>query len=89
MPSVVSFQEDNLFCRSRAKKYQLTDSNAHRLFDQASDWQGMDDLQGELPLMPYKVTGHGREIVKIEVRKTRVHASRNLRLDPQGIEVCR
>jgi Fe-S protein assembly chaperone HscA len=68
VPSVVSFQDDNLFVGAAAKKYQLTDST-HTVFSvKRLMGKGMEDVQGELPLLPYKVAGHGKEIVKIEVR---------------------
>lgn len=69
VPSVVSFQEDNLFVGTAAKKYQLTDSTNTVFSVKRLMGKGMEDVHGELPLLPYKVTGHGKEIVKIEVRK--------------------
>ncbi len=67
VPSVVSFQPDNLFTGSSAKKYQLTDAR-HTVYSvKRLMGKGIDDVGGELSLLPYEITGHGKEIVKIRV----------------------
>src|SRR5437660_7422088 len=30
--------------------------------------KGIDDVAAELPLLPYRISGHGKEIVKVEVQ---------------------
>lgn len=68
VPSVVSFQEDNLFIGAAAKKYQLTDS-VHTVYSvKRLMGKGIEDIRPELALLPYKVSGHGSEIVKIQMR---------------------
>lgn len=67
VPSVVSFQPDNLFIGAAAKKYQLTDA-AHTVFSvKRLMGKGMEDVESELAFLPYPVTGHTKEIVKITV----------------------
>ncbi|HET6266137.1 MAG TPA: Fe-S protein assembly chaperone HscA, partial [Acidobacteriota bacterium] len=69
VPSVVSFQTDNLFVGAVAKKYQLTDST-HTVYSvKRLMGKGIDDVAAELPLLPYQVIGHGKEIVKIKIRE--------------------
>src|SRR5436309_751559 len=68
VPSVVSFQPDNLFVGAAAKKYQLTDSS-HTVYSiKRLMGKGIDDVAAELPLLPYRISGHGKEIVKVEVQ---------------------
>ena len=68
VPSVVSFQPDNVFVGAAAKKYQLTDAQ-HTVYSvKRLMGKGTEDVQDELPLLPYEVTGHGKEIVKIRVQ---------------------
>lgn len=68
VPSVVSFQEDNLFVGAAAKKYQIADPE-HTVFSvKRLMGRGLDDLAGELQFLPYSITGHGKEIVKILIR---------------------
>lgn len=68
VPSVASFQDDNLFIGAAARKYQLTDSTNTVFSVKRLMGKGIDDLAGELPLLPYKISGHGKEIVKVQVR---------------------
>lgn len=68
VPSVVSFQEDNLFVGSVAKKYQIADPE-HTVFSvKRLMGRGLDDLADELQFLPYSITGQGKEIVKILIR---------------------
>ena len=67
IPSVVSFQPDNLFVGSAAKRFLLTDSQRTVYSVKRLMGKGIDDLQQELHLLPYDVSGHGKEIVKIRV----------------------
>lgn len=67
VPSVVSFQSDNVFVGSAAKKFQLTDA-PHTVYSvKRLMGKGIEDLQQELHLLPYQVAGHGKEIVKINI----------------------
>ncbi len=67
VPSVVSFQPDNLFTGAAAKKYQLTDAK-HTVYSvKRLMGKGMDDIRPELSLLPYEIQGHGKEIVKIRI----------------------
>ena len=67
VPSVVSFQSDNVFVGSAAKKYQLTDA-PHTVYSvKRLMGKGIEDLQQELHLLPYQIAGHGKEIVKINI----------------------
>ncbi len=67
IPSVVSFQPDNLFVGSVAKRFLLTDSRCTVYSVKRLMGKGIEDLQQELHLLPYDVSGHGKEIVKIRV----------------------
>lgn len=67
VPSVASFQPDNLFVGSGAKKYQLTDAKNTVYSVKRLMGKGFEDLQTELPRLPYPVTGQGKEIVKIQI----------------------
>jgi molecular chaperone DnaK len=67
VPSVVSFQADNLFVGAAAKKYLLTDST-HTVYSvKRLMGKGIEDIQQELHLLPYEIQGHGKEIVKIRI----------------------
>jgi molecular chaperone DnaK len=67
VPSVISFQSDNVFVGSAAKKYQLTDA-PHTVYSvKRLMGKGIEDLQHELHLLPYQIAGHGKEIVKINI----------------------
>jgi Fe-S protein assembly chaperone HscA len=69
VPSVVSFQPDNLFVGSSAKKYQLTDA-AHTVFSvKRLMGKGFDDIANELQYFPYEVTGQGKELMKIRMNQ--------------------
>ena len=67
VPSVVSFQPENLFVGAAAKRFLLTDS-AHTVYSiKRLMGKGIDDLHHELHLLPYEVSGAGSEIVKLRV----------------------
>jgi len=67
VPSVVSFQSDNLFTGSTAKKFQLTDAK-HTVYSiKRLMGKGIEDIRPELSLLPYEIMGHGKEIVKIRI----------------------
>src|SRR5215471_9217745 len=67
VPSVISFQSDNLFVGAAAKKYQLTDAK-HTVFSvKRLMGKGVEDIASELPMLPYEVIGHSREMVKVRV----------------------
>jgi len=67
VPSVASFQSDNLFVGSAAKKYQITDSK-HTVYSvKRLMGKGIEDVRDELPLLPYEIVSHGAEIVKIRI----------------------
>ena len=67
IPSVVSFQPENLFVGAAAKRFLLTDSRRTVYSVKRLMGKGIEDLQQELHLLPYEVSGHGKEIVKIKV----------------------
>jgi molecular chaperone DnaK len=67
VPSVVSFQPENLFVGAAAKRFLLTDSTRTVYSIKRLMGKGIDDLQHELHLLPYEVAGHGKEIVKVRV----------------------
>ena len=67
VPSVVSFQPDNLFVGAAARKYQLTDSRRTVYSVKRLMGKGIEDVRQELELLPYEVIGHGKEMVKIRV----------------------
>ncbi|MCI0411993.1 Fe-S protein assembly chaperone HscA [bacterium] len=67
VPSVVSFQPENLFVGAAAKRFLLTESRRTVYSVKRLMGKGIDDLQQELHLLPYEVSGHGKEIVKIRV----------------------
>jgi molecular chaperone DnaK len=65
VPSVVSFQLDNLFVGAAAKKYQITDAK-HTVYSvKRLMGKGLNDIQQELHLLPYEISGE--EIVKIRI----------------------
>ncbi len=67
VPSVVSFQPENLFVGAAAKRFLLTDATRSVYSVKRLMGKGIDDLRQELHLLPYDVAGHGKEIVKIRV----------------------
>ena len=69
VPSVVSFQPENLFVGAAAKRYLLTDSKRTVYSIKRLMGKGIDDLQQEIHLLPYEVVGHGKEIVKVRVNQ--------------------
>ena len=69
VPSVVSFQPENLFVGAAAKRYLLTDSSRTVYSIKRLMGKGIDDLKPELHLLPYEVVGHGKEIVKVKVNQ--------------------
>lgn len=69
VPSVVSFQSDNLFVGSAAKKYQLTDA-IHTVYSvKRLMGKGIDDVAGELQYFPYQLASHGKEVIKIKMKQ--------------------
>ena len=67
VPSIVSFQSDNLFVGAAAKKFQIADSR-HTVYSvKRLMGKGIEDIQQELHLLPYEIIGHGKEIVKIRI----------------------
>src|SRR3990172_6320622 len=67
VPSVVSFQPENLFVGAAGKKYLLTDS-IHTVYSvKRLMGKGIEDIMQELHLLPYEILGHGKEIVKIRI----------------------
>ncbi len=67
VPSVVSFQPENLFVGTAAKRYLLTDSQRTVYSVKRLMGKGIDDIRQELHLLSYPILGHGKEIVKIQV----------------------
>lgn len=67
IPSVVSFQPENLFVGAAAKRFLLTDSSRTVYSVKRLMGKGIEDLQQELHLLPYEVSSPGKEIVKIKV----------------------
>lgn len=67
IPSVVSFQPENLFVGAAAKRFLLTDSPRTVYSVKRLMGKGIDDLQREIHLLPYEVKGVGKEIVKIRI----------------------
>ncbi len=69
VPSIVSFQPDNMFVGAAARKYRLTDA-AHTVFSiKRLMGRGIDDVASELEFFPWEVVGHGQEMVKIRVNQ--------------------
>jgi molecular chaperone DnaK len=69
VPSIVSFQPDNMFVGAAARNYRLTDA-AHTAFSvKRLMGRGIDDVRNELEFFPYEVTGHGHEMVKIKINE--------------------
>ncbi|HJZ12016.1 MAG TPA: Fe-S protein assembly chaperone HscA, partial [Acidobacteriota bacterium] len=69
VPSVVSFQPDNLFVGAAAKQYQITDAK-HTVYSiKRLMGKGIEDVSQELHLLPYEIIGEGKEIVKIRINK--------------------
>lgn len=69
VPSIVSFQPDNMFVGAAARNYRLTDA-AHTVFSvKRLMGRGIDDLRNELEFFPYEVMGHGQEMVKIKINE--------------------
>ena len=67
IPSVVSFQPENLFVGASAKRFLLTDSSRTVYSVKRLMGKGIDDLAQEIHLLPYEVSGEGKEIVKVRV----------------------
>jgi molecular chaperone DnaK len=67
VPSVVSFQPENLFVGAAAKRFLLIDSQRTVYSVKRLMGKGIEDLQQELHLLPYKLSSPGKEIVKIKV----------------------
>jgi molecular chaperone DnaK len=69
VPSIVSFQPDNLFVGAAARNYRLTDA-VHTIFSvKRLMGRGIDDIRDELEFFPYEVVGHGQEMVKIKINQ--------------------
>ena len=69
VPSIVSFQPDNLFVGAAARNYRLTDA-VHTIFSvKRLMGRGIDDIRDELEFFPYEVIGHGQEMVKIKINQ--------------------
>jgi Fe-S protein assembly chaperone HscA len=69
VPSVVSFQPENLFVGAAAKRFLLTDSGRTVYSVKRLMGKGLDDIQQELHLLPYEVVGGGKEIVKLRIHQ--------------------
>jgi len=67
VPSVVSFQPENLFVGAAAKRFLLTDSQRTVYSVKRLMGKEMEDIQQELHLLPYQVAGAGKGIVRIHV----------------------
>jgi Fe-S protein assembly chaperone HscA len=69
VPSIVSFQPDNMFVGAAARKYRLTDAE-HTVFSiKRLMGRGIDDVSNELEFFPWQVSGHGQEMMKIKVNQ--------------------
>lgn len=69
VPSIVSFQPDNLFVGAAAKHYRLTDAE-HTVFSiKRLMGRGIEDIRDELKFFPFEVIGHGQEMVKIRINQ--------------------
>ena len=69
VPSIVSFQPDNMFVGAAARNYRLTDAT-HTVFSvKRLMGRGIDDVRDELEFIPYEVVGHGQEMVKIKINQ--------------------
>ncbi len=69
VPSIVSFQPDNLFVGAAARNYRLTDA-VHTIFSvKRLMGRGIEDVRDELEFFPYEVIGHGQEMVKIKINQ--------------------
>jgi molecular chaperone DnaK (HSP70) len=69
VPSIVSFQPDNMFVGAAARKYRLTDAE-HTVFSvKRLMGRGVDDVAHEAQHFPWEVLGHGHEMVKIRVNE--------------------
>jgi molecular chaperone DnaK len=69
VPSIVSFQPDNMFVGAAARNYRLTDAQ-HTVFSvKRLMGRGIEDVRDELEFFPYEVMGHGQEMVKIKINQ--------------------
>jgi len=69
VPSIVSFQTDNMFVGAAARNYRLTDAQ-HTVFSvKRLMGRGIEDIRNELEFFPYEVIGHGQEMVKIKINQ--------------------
>lgn len=69
VPSIVSFQPDNMFVGAAARNYRLTDAQ-HTVFSvKRLMGRGVEDIRDELEFFPYEVIGHGQEMVKIKINQ--------------------
>ncbi|MCI0616956.1 Hsp70 family protein, partial [bacterium] len=69
VPSIISFQPDNMFVGAAARNYRLTDAT-HTVFSvKRLMGRGIDDVRDELEFIPYEVIGHGQEMVKIKINQ--------------------
>ena len=67
VPSVVSFQPENLFVGAAAKRFLLTDAARTVYSVKRLMGKGIEDLHQEIHLLPFEVSGQGKEIVKLRV----------------------
>jgi Fe-S protein assembly chaperone HscA len=67
VPSVVSFQPENLFVGAAAKRFLLTDSQRTVYSVKRLMGKGLEDVEQELHLLPYSIQSQGKEIVKIQI----------------------
>jgi molecular chaperone DnaK len=69
VPSIVSFQPDNMFVGAAARNYRLIDAQ-HTVFSvKRLMGRGIEDIRDELEFFPYEVVGHGQEMVKIKINQ--------------------